>query len=246
MTKGKIAVITGASRGIGSKIAEKMAQEGYSVVINCNKSEAAAQTLKEKITALGGNAQVYKADIGNREEAKGLIDFCIDTYGDIDVLVNNAGIAQIKLFTDISADEWEEMVRVNLGGMFYCTQSAVSHMISNKSGKVINISSIWGLAGSSCEVHYSTVKAGTIGFTKALAKELGPSNIQVNCVAPGIILTDMMTGFTEEEMAMMRGEIPLQRFGTPEDIADTVLFLASERSSYITGQVISPNGGIVI
>lgn len=246
MAKEKVAVITGASRGIGSKIAEAMAAAGYSVVINYNKSEKAARAVKEKITGFGGSARIFRADVGRCEEAKALIDFCIETYGGIDVLVNNAGIAQIKLFTDISVAEWDEMVRVNLSGMFHCTQNAVKHMISNKRGKIINISSMWGMAGASCEVHYSTVKAGVIGFTKALAKELGPSDIQVNCVAPGIIFTDMMTGFSPEEMQMMQEEIPLQRFGVPEDVANTVLFLASDQSAYITGQIISPNGGMVI
>ena len=246
MTNRKNAVITGASRGIGAKTAEALAAEGFNVIINYNKSEEAAKNLKDKILASGANADIYNADIGDYVQAKGLMDFCLEKHGKIDVLVNNAGISQIKLFTEISVDEWDEMVRVNLNGVFNCTQNAVKSMISNKQGKIINISSIWGIAGSSCEVHYSTAKAGIIGFTKALAKELGPSNIQVNCIAPGIILTDMMSGFSQADMDAMKEEIPLQRFGIEEDIANAVLFFASEKSDYITGQVLSPNGGILI
>lgn len=246
MTNNKTVVITGASRGIGCKTAEILALAGFRVIINYNKSKEAAKSLRDKILAFGGEADIYNADIGDYAQAKGLIDFCLEKYGKIDVLVNNAGISQIKLFTDISVEEWDEMIRVNLSGVFNCTQNAVKSMISNKQGKIINISSIWGVAGSSCEVHYSTVKAGIIGFTKALAKELGPSNIQVNCIAPGIILTGMMSGFSDEDMAMMKGEIPLQRFGIEEDIANAVLFFASDKAEYITGQVLSPNGGVLV
>lgn len=242
----KNAIITGASKGIGRKTAEILSQNGYNVIINYNHSKEAAEELKNNIIKCGGVAEVYKADIGDSEEAKNLINFCIDKYGSLDILVNNAGISQIKLFTDITVDEWNEMIRVNLSGLFNCTQNAVKHMVSNKSGKIINISSIWGIEGSSCEVHYSTVKAGIIGFTKSLAKELGPSNIQVNCVAPGIILTDMMSGFTDCEMNELKDSIPLHRFGIEDDVANVIEFLASSKSDYITGQVISPNGGVLI
>lgn len=244
--KNKVALITGASKGIGKKTAEVLADDSYSVVINYNKSEEAALELKNKILYNGGQAEVFKADVGDYEESRELIDFCIREYGAIDVLVNNAGISQIKLFTDITMDEWNEMIRVNLSGIFNCSQNAVRSMISQKSGKIINVSSIWGMEGASCEVHYSTVKAGIIGFTKSLAKELGPSNIQVNCVAPGIILTDMMKGFSNSEMEDMREEIPLQRFGTVEDVVNVIEFFASDKSDYITGQVVSPNGGVLI
>lgn len=244
--KKKTALVTGASKGIGRRTAEALGALGYNVLINYNRSEEAAMELRERIRAGGGSAEVYKADVGSYEESQGLVDFCIAEFGGLDVLVNNAGISQIKLFTDISMAEWDEMIRVNLSGIFNCSQHAVRHMVSNKAGKIINVSSIWGMEGASCEVHYSTVKAGIIGFTKSLAKELGPSNIQVNCVAPGIIMTDMMKGFTEEEMAMMQEEIPLQRFGSVEDVVNVIEFFASERSDYITGQVISPNGGVLI
>lgn len=244
--KKKTVVITGASKGIGRKTAESLGNNGYNVVINYNKSKDKAMEVRDLILSSGGDAEIFKADVGNYEESKLLIEFAVKRYGNIDILINNAGISQIKLFTDISIEEWNEMVRVNLNGIFNCSQNAVRYMVSNKSGKIINISSIWGMEGSSCEVHYSTVKAGIIGFTKSLAKELGPSNIQVNCVAPGIILTDMMTGFTDDEMEEMKESIPLQRFGIADDVVNVIEFFASDKSDYITGQIISPNGGVLI
>lgn len=242
----KTVVITGASKGIGRRVAEVLGVSGYNVVINYNKSHKEALEVREYIMNNGGQAEIYKADIGNYEEAKDLMNFALEKYNRIDGLINNAGISQIKLFNEISIEEWNEMIRVNLSGIFNCTQNVVDHMISNKSGKIINISSIWGMEGASCEVHYSTVKAGIIGFTKSLAKELGPSNIQVNCVAPGIVMTGMMEGFTDDEMKDMKEEIPLQRFGQVEDVVNVIEFFLSEKSDYITGQIISPNGGILI
>ncbi len=243
---GKNAVITGASRGIGRDIALLFAQNGYNVVINYNTSQAKAEQLKNEITENGGTAEIFKADVGNYDEAEKLIGFCVEKFGSIDVLVNNAGIAQIKLFTDITNDEWNKMVHTNLTGVFNCSQHATKQMLKNHTGSIINISSMWGITGASCEVHYSTVKSGIIGFTKALAKELALSNIRVNCIAPGVVETDMMNGFTEDELAEIKGEIPLGRFGTPRDVSELTLFLASEKASYITGQIISSNGGMVI
>lgn len=242
----KNAVITGASRGIGRNIALLFAQNGYNVVINYNTSQDKAEQLKNEIIENGGIAEIFKADVGNCDEAKKLIDFCVEKYGSIDVLVNNAGISQIKLFTDITQDEWNEMVHTNLTGVFNCSQHATKQMLKKHAGSIINISSMWGQVGASCEVHYSTVKAGIIGFTKALAKELALSNIRVNCIAPGVIETDMMKGFTNDELSEIKNEIPLGRFGTPRDVSELALFLASEKSSFITGQIISPNGGMVI
>ncbi len=242
----KTAVITGASRGIGKAIAEAFAKNNYNVVINYRSSEDDAFKLKEVLTEQGCECEIFKADIGIFSEAKALIDFCIEKYGKTDVLVNNAGISQIKLFTDISFDEWDNMVRTNLTGIFNTTQNAVKNMLKYHSGNIINISSMWGLVGASCEVHYSAVKAGVIGMTKALAKELGLSGIRVNCIAPGVILTDMMKSFSEDELISLKEEIPLNRFGTPEDIAELALFLASDKAKNITGQVFSSNGGMVI
>jgi 3-oxoacyl-[acyl-carrier protein] reductase len=202
--------------------------------------------VKQRIVEAGGIGEICKADVGDYEQAKQLIDFCINKYGRLDVLVNNAGISQIKLFEEINLSEWNEMIRVNLGSVYNCTHNAIPYMMKEKSGKVINVSSIWGMTGASCEVHYSTAKAGIIGFTKALAKELGPSNIQVNCVAPGVVSTDMLKGLTQEEQQELVINTPLRRIGTTDDIANVISFLASDKSEFITGQVISPNGGFAI
>ena len=175
-----------------------------------------------------------------------MVNYCIGEFGKIDVLVNNAGISVNKLFTDLTDEDWNEMMDVNLNGIFYTTQKALQYMLPELSGKIINVSSIWGLVGASSEVHYSVSKAAIIGMTKALAKELGPSNIQVNCVAPGVIQTDMLNGISDDIIEMLREETPLQKLGTPEDIANCILFLADDKSNFITGQVISPNGGFVI
>lgn len=240
------AIVTGASRGIGRCIAETFAENGYNVVINYSKSESNALELKDSLTEKGYSCEIFKADVGNYTEAKALIEFCVERYGKIDVLVNNAGISQIKLFTDITPEEWNDMVHTNLTGVFNCTQNAIKEMIKKHSGNIINISSMWGQTGASCEVHYSAVKAGVIGITKALAKEVGLSGIRVNCIAPGVIMTDMMKGFSNEELDEIKEEIPLNQFGTPQDIADLALFLASDKAKNITGQVIASNGGMVI
>ena len=242
----KTAVITGASRGIGKAIAEAFAKNNYNVVINYNKSEVDAQELKESLTKQGCVCEIFKADVSIYSEAKSLIDFCIEKYGKIDTLINNAGISQIKLFTDISPSEWNNMINTNLSGVFNCSHNAVKYMLNNKSGNIINISSMWGIDGASCEVHYSTAKAGVIGFTKSLAKELGLSGIRVNCIAPGVIMTDMMKDFSDEDLLLIKNDIPLNRFGTPEDVAELALFLASDKAKNITGQTISTNGGQVV
>ncbi len=242
----KTAIVTGASRGIGKCIAETFAENEYNVVINYNNSEKEALELKKCLTVKGYSCEVFKADIGDYGEAKALIDFTIEKYGKADVLINNAGISMIKLFTDITPEEWDTMVRTNLTGVFNCSQCAVKEMLKNHNGNIINISSMWGQTGASCEVHYSAVKAGVIGMTRALAKEVGLSGIRVNCIAPGVIMTDMMKNFSANELSAIKEEIPLNRFGTPEDIADLALFLASDKAKNITGQVIASNGGMVI
>lgn len=191
------------------------------------------------------SVKLFKADISNREDVEDMVDYCIKEFGGLDVLVNNAGVSQDKLFTDITDEDWDNMMNINLKGSFYCSQVALKYMISEK-GNIINISSIWGISGASCEVHYSITKAGIIGMTKALAKEVGPSNIRVNSIAPGVINTDMLSGYNEEDIDALVEETPLMRLGTPEDIANCAIFLASDKSNFITGQVISPNGGFVI
>lgn len=242
----KTAVITGASRGIGKKIAEVFAKNNYNVIINYNNSCSDANELKNRIVSDGGNAEIFKCNVSDYSEAKSLIAFCIEKYGQIDVLINNAGISEIKLFTDITPDDWNKMITTNLTGVFNCTSCAVKEMLKNKSGNIINISSMWGQVGASCEVHYSAAKAGVIGMTKALAKELGLSGIRVNCISPGVIETDMMNGFTPEELDSLKEEIPLNRFGSSEDVAELALFLASDKARNITGQNFATNGGMVI
>lgn len=238
----KNVLITGGARGIGKAIAEKFAQNGYNVIINYSKSEEAAYKLSQEYS----NISTYKADISNKKEVKEMIDYVIDKFKGIDILVNNAGISSSGVIQDLSEEELVRIFSVNVYGSIFCAQLALPHMISKKSGKIINISSIWGITGASNEVAYSASKAAIIGFTKSLAKEVGPSNINVNCVAPGIIMTDMVSDYTVEEFDAIRSKIPLDKIGSTSDVANAVYFLASDEAAYITGQVISPNGGWVI
>lgn len=231
-------IVTGGSRGIGAAIVRKFASQGDRVILNYNKSENEAQEIKQEFP---DNIVLYKADVSKFNEAKLMCDFCINEFGRVDILVNNAGIAQIKPFADITEDDWDSIINVNLKGVYNCTKGVIDNMIHNKAGKIINISSIWGEVGGSCEVHYSASKAGIIGFTKALAKEMGLSNIQVNCVSPGIIDTEMNS---MHDLGELKNDVPLNRIGTSEDVANVVYFLASDEASYITGQVVSVNGGM--
>jgi 3-oxoacyl-[acyl-carrier protein] reductase len=242
----KTALITGATRGIGNEIAKMFAIDGYNVVINYLNSEETAENLCKQLYEKGYNAMKVKADVSNREEVEMMIKTVQNKFGDIDVLVNNAGIAQQKLFTEISNLDWDRIFDVNVKGVFNCSQMVLPKMIQNKKGKIINISSMWGLTGASCEVHYSASKAAVIGLTKALAKEVGPSNIQVNCVAPGVINTDMNADLNNQDIEDIKEQTPLGMIGSVKDIAETVLFLASDKANFITGQIISPNGGMVI
>lgn len=233
----KVVVVTGGSRGIGAEIVKFLAKLGYKVVLNYNKSESYAQDVKKELN----DVEIFKADVSKKEEANALIDFAIKKYGKIDVLINNAGIAQTKLFTEITDEDWKNIIDTNLNSAFYCSREAVKNMIHNKSGLIINISSIWGITGASCEVAYSTSKAAINGFTKALAKELGPSNIRVNAIAPGIINTAMNSYLSEDELKNIKEEIPLEKIGNPVDIAKCVKWLIED--NYTTGQIISINGG---
>lgn len=242
----KTALVTGASRGIGKAIATLFAENGYNVLINYNNSEQEALDLYNELKSRGFSVDTYKADVSKKEEVNLMVNYCIGQFEGIDVLVNNAGISKTNLFTDISYEEWDEVISTNLNSVFYVTKKALQYMIPQMSGKIINISSIWGMVGGSYEVHYSTSKAAIIGMSKALAKELGPSNIQVNCIAPGVIQTDMLDNIEDYALEVLRQETPLMRLGTVEDIANCALFLASDKSNFITGQVISPNGGFVI
>ncbi|MBE7019268.1 MAG: glucose 1-dehydrogenase [Ruminococcaceae bacterium] len=232
----QIALVTGAGRGIGKEIAKKLQEDGYFVIANSKNT-----VIENTETQMG-----YLADVSNSSEVSKMIEDITKKYGKIDVLVNNAGIAQQKLFTDITEADWDTMMDTNLKSMFLVTKAVLPHMIHKKCGAILNISSIWGMVGASCEVHYSAAKAGVIGFTKALAKEVAPCNIRVNCVAPGIIKTDMLNDFTEDDLADLAEETPLGTLGTPRDIAEAVSFLVSDKAKFITGQMLSSNGGFVI
>lgn len=242
----KTALVTGGSRGIGRQICLDLAREGYNVIINYNKSEDKVKEIKEKLNAESINCEIFKADVSKSEEVKRMFEFCIEKYKTLDLLVNNAGISFEGLITDMEEKDWDNIVSNNLKSVFLCSKEALKIMISEHKGKIINMSSMWGVTGGSCEVAYSASKAGVIGFTKALAKEVGPSGINVNAIAPGVIMTDMMNDFTEDDIRVLKDETPLMELGNPKDISNAVLFLASEKSDFITGQIIGVNGGFVI
>ena len=234
-------IITGASRGIGRECAKQFAKAGYNVAAVYHKSEAEAESLKAEI-----GCEIFRCDCAVYSEVCEAVVEISSVFGGADVLINNAGIAEQALFSDITEAMWDNMFNVNVKSVYSFTHAALPYMIHNKYGRIINISSMWGQAGASCEVHYSAAKAAVIGFTKALAKEVGLSGITVNCIAPGVIDTDMNAHLDEETMAYLKEETPMNRIGTPEDIARTALFLADKGSDFITGQIIGVNGGFII
>lgn len=237
----KTIIVTGGSKGIGATIVKMLAKEGYNVILNYNKSEELAKKIQKECTEKGHYVEIFKADVSKREEVKKLIEFTINKFKKIDVLINNAGISQTRLFTDITDQDWNNMLNVNLNSVFYMTQEALPYMVHEKQGCIINISSIWGVIGASCETHYSVAKAGVDAITKSLAKELGPSNIRVNSIAPGIIDTDMNKYLSNEELENIEEEIPLGKIGTTQNIAKCVKWLIEDE--YTTGQIIEINGG---
>ena len=237
----KVIIVTGASRGIGREIAKVLAKAGNKVIANYNKSFEKAEQLKNELKLEGINIDIFKADVSNRNEVKSMIDFTIQKYDKIDVLINNAGIDDEKLFVDITDDDWDYMMKNNLYSVFYCTQEVIKYMLSQMSGQIINISSIYATNGGACDVHYSTAKAGINGMTKALAKEFGLSNIRVNSIAPGAIYTDMTANVTDYDWEQVKKEIPLGKIGNPIDIAKCVKWLVEDE--YTTGQIIEINGG---
>lgn len=237
----KTVIITGGSRGIGKAIVEELANLEYNIVLGYFQSEQKAKEIQDRLLSIGKKIEIYKVDITKREEVKGLIDFTLNKYKTVDVFINNAGISQTKLFTDILDEDWDKMIQTNLTSAFYCCQEIIPTMIHNKKGLIINISSIWGITGASCEVHYSVAKAGLNGLTKALAKEVGPCNIRVNAIAPGMIETDMNIDYSLEEKEEIKKEIPLGKIGDTKEIAKCVKWLIE--GEYTTGQIISINGG---
>lgn len=237
----KTVIVTGGSRGIGAAIVEELASNNYNIVLNYNNSEQSAKQIQNELKENGINIEIFKADVSKRDEVKELIDFTIKKYNNIDVLINNAGIDQIKLFMDTTDEDWKNIIQTNLTSVFYCSQEVLKNMIHNKNGCIINISSIWGITGASCEVAYSASKAAIDGMTKALAKEMGPSNIRINSIAPGFVETDMNKNIPEEEIEEIKNEIPLGRISKPEEITKSIKWLIEDE--YVTGQIISVNGG---
>ena len=235
----KIILISGASRGIGKQTAIELTKCGYTVIAGYNKSEQSAKELQKEY-----NIDIFKADISNSSEIKKMTDYVLNKYKKIDVLINNAGISQTKLFTEITDEDWNKMIKTNLYSCFKLTQSCLPNMIHNKSGCIINISSMWGQVGASCESLYSITKAGIDAMTKSLAKELGPSGIRINSIAPGFINTDMNKCYSQEDIQCIINETPLEKVGQPSDIANCVKWLIED--NFTTGQIIPINGGLII
>ena len=234
-------IVTGGSRGIGEAIVRRLARAENNIVFTYLNSEERAKNIQNELTGYGLNVEIYKANLASEDEATNLIKYVVEKYGKVDVLINNVGITSKKLLDQISLDEWNNTIQTNLNSVFYTSREVSKNMIHNKDGVIINISSVYGINGGSIESAYSASKAGIIGFTKSLAKELGPSNIRVNAIAPGAILTDMNNDLSEEEKAEVASEIPLNRWGEPNDVADVVEMVIKCR--YINGETIVVDGG---
>ena len=241
----KTALVTDSSRGIGRAAALRLARDGWRLALHYGQSREEALALRGELRSMGCDAEVFQADMADRARIFEMRDE-IKAFGEPSLIVCNAGIAHQGLFTDISEPLWHRLLDVNLSGVFYCCQAFAPAMIRRRQGCIVTVSSIWGLCGASCEAAYSAAKAGVIGLTRALAQELGPSGITVNCVAPGVIGTDMCAHLDQAARRDLCSQIPLGRLGTPEDVAGVIAFLASPEASYLTGQVISPGGGIVL
>lgn len=243
---GKIALVTGSSRGIGRAVAVKLAKAGYDLCINYEKRDDKAEETAEMVRSLGRRAVTFKADVSDREAVGRMFAFVRENLGEVDLLVSNAGIAGQVQIQDLTKERWDRFFAVNVNGAFNTVQCAIPHMLHEKKGCIITVSSMWGLRGASCESAYSATKAALIGFTRSLANELAPSGIRVNCVAPGVIDTDMLDELPDQIKDTLADETPLGRLGTPEDIANVVSFLASEGAGFITGQVITSDGGFIV
>lgn len=239
--KNKTMIVTGGSRGIGKDIVLAFANEGYNIVLNYNNSEMQALKIKGDLKEKGINIEIFKADVSKENDVKELINFTIKKFNKIDILINNAGISELKMFQDITLDEWNKMINTNLTSCFLTIKEVIPYMISKKEGCIINISSIWGQTGAALEAHYSASKAGVDGLTKSLAKELGPSNIRVNSISPGIIDTDMNKNIKDDDLENIKNEIPLCKIGKTSDISNCIKWLINDK--YTTGQIINVNGG---
>ena len=243
---GKTVIVTGASKGIGAATAILFAQKGWNVCVNYNESYESASLLCRSLVENGFSVMAHKANVANKMEVDLMVKETLYKFGSLDVIINNAGVAYEGLITDTDEVDFDRIIDVNLKGVFNCCKAVTPAMVSRKSGCIINISSMWGQVGASCEVAYSAAKAGVIGLTKALAKELAPSGITVNCIAPGIIETGMNSNLTVEELNDFVSEVPLGRMGSADEIAEAAYFLSSPAAEYITGQVLGINGGYVI
>lgn len=242
----KIALVTGSSRGIGRAIALRLAKEGYDICINYIEREDKALEVKEQVEAMGRRAMIYRADVADRRQVETMAAAVKRELGSISLLVSNAGVAGQCLFQDVSDEMWDRYFNVNVRGAFNCSQAVLPDMIHEKQGNIITISSMWGLRGASCEVVYSATKAALIGLSKSLAMELAPSGIRVNCVAPGVVDTDMLSALPSDVMDSLAEMTPMGRLGRPEDIAGAVAFFASEEAAFITGQVLTADGGFIL
>lgn len=242
----KTVLVTGASGGIGSACARLFADKGYKVAVHCHKNKAAAEEITNELRSKGCEVFCVCADLSDEAQVKAMFAEIRNTLGAIEILVNNAGIAQQKLFTDTTQSDYDFIFGANVLSAVNCSREALKDMIAAHSGSIVNISSMWGISGASCEVLYSASKAALIGFTKALAKEVGPSNIRVNCVAPGVVDTRMNANLSSEDIEILSDETPLCRIGKPEEIANAVAFLATQDASFITGQVLSVDGGFIV
>lgn len=242
----KIALVTGSSRGIGRAIARELAREGWKVCINYRVRRDCAESLLEEISAFGGEAMIYGADVSRREEVNAMVAAVKEKWGAVSLLVNNAGVAGQALFQNVTDELWHRYFSVNVDGAFHAIQAVLPPMLREHTGCIINVSSMWGLRGASCEVTYSCTKAALVAMSRSLALELAPTNIRVNCIAPGVIKTDMLDALPAEVLPQLAEETPLRRLGTPEDIAHLAVFLASDKSSFITGQVITADGGFIV
>lgn len=246
MLENKVALVTGASRGIGKAVALELAKQGAKVVVNYAGSEAKALEVVDEIKALGSEAVAIQANVAEADAVQSLVKQTIETFGSLDILINNAGITRDNLLMRMKEQEWDDVMNINLKGVFLCTKAVTRQMMKQRQGRIINISSIVGVSGNPGQANYVAAKAGVIGLTKTTAKELAARNITVNAIAPGFITTDMTDELPEEVKAEMLKQIPLSRFGEPKDVAKTVVFLASESSRYITGQTIHVDGGMVM